>query len=140
MILTILTPEKLLYTSQSVVSVTLPSEIAVLTIYNDHAPLVSQLIPGELLIEEADGAHLSFVISTGVVIVKPGDRIELLVETTEKTEDIDVKRAEEAVRKAEKLLLEKEIIDSEEFAQIEAKMLKELARVNAGLERAKRHT
>lgn len=139
MILTILTPEKLLYTSQSVVSVTLPSEIAVLTIYNDHAPLVSQLIPGELLIEEADGGHLSFVISTGVVIVKPGDRIELLVETAEKTEDIDVKRAEEAVRKAEKLLLEKEIIDSEEFAQIEAKMLKELARVNAGLERAKRH-
>lgn len=139
MILTILTPEKLLYTSQSVVSVTLPSEIAVLTIYSDHAPLVSHLIPGELLIEEADGAHLSFVISTGVVIVKPGDRIELLVETAEKTEDIDVKRAEEAVRKAEKLLLEKEIIDSEEFAQIEAKMLKELARVNAGLERAKRH-
>lgn len=139
MILTILTPEKLLYTSQSVVSVTLPSEIAVLTIYNDHAPLVSHLIPGELLIEEADGTHLSFVISTGVVIVKPGDRIELLVETAEKTEDIDVKRAEEAVRKAEKLLLEKEIIDSEEFAQIEAKMLKELARVNAGLERAKRH-
>lgn len=139
MILTILTPEKLLYTSQTVASITLPSELAVLTIYNDHAPLVSQLIPGELHVEEEDGTHLSFVISNGVVVVKPGDVVELLVETAEKTDEIDVERAQDAVKKAEKLLLQQEIIDSEEFAQIEAKMLKELARVNAGLERAKRH-
>lgn len=140
MTLTILTPEKLLYTSQTVASITLPSELAVLTIYNDHAPLVSQLIPGELHVEEGDGTHISFVISNGVVVIKPGDVVELLVETAEKTEDIDIKRAQDAVKKAEKLLLQQEIIDSEEFAQIEAKMLKELARINAGLERAKRHT
>lgn len=139
MTLTILTPEKLLYTSQTVASITLPSELAVLTIYNDHAPLVSQLIPGELHVEEGDGTHISFVISNGVVVIKPGDVVELLVETAEKTEDIDIKRAQDAVKKAEKLLLQQEIIDSEEFAQIEAKMLKELARINAGLERAKRH-
>jgi len=139
MTLTILTPEKVLYTSQTVASITLPSELAVLTIYNEHAPLVSQLIPGELHVEEGDGTHISFVISNGVVVIKPGDVVELLVETAEKTEEIDIKRAQDAVKKAEKLLLQQEIIDSEEFAQIEAKMLKELARINAGLERAKRH-
>lgn len=139
MILTILTPEKSLYASQNVESITLPSETAVLTIYNDHTPLVSKLIPGELVVDETGGTSISFVISSGVVIIKPGNVVELLVETAEKTDDIDVKRAQEAVRKAEKLLLEKEIIDSEEFAQIEAKILKELARINAGLERAKRH-
>ncbi len=139
MILTILTPEKALYASQSVESITLPSETAVLTIYSDHTPLVSKLIPGELMVDETDGTFTSFVISSGVVIIKPGNVVELLVETAEKTDDIDVKRAQEAVRKAEKLLLEKEIIDSEKFAQIEAKILKELARINAGFERAKRH-
>ena len=99
-----------------------------------HAPLMTMLQPGEILIRKGE-ADFCIAVSGGFLEVRP-DRIIILADAAERAEDIDVSRAEEAKRRAEEGLREQKAtgIDA---ARVEAAMRRALVRLRAA-ERAQR--
>jgi F-type H+-transporting ATPase subunit epsilon len=67
-----------------------------------HAPLVSMLGVGELRIRK-DGAEESFAIVGGFLQVRP-DKVVVMAETADMASEIDLEKAQEARREAERAL------------------------------------
>jgi F-type H+-transporting ATPase subunit epsilon len=67
-----------------------------------HAPLMTVLKPGELLIRK-DGEETYLAVSGGFLEVRP-DKVIILADACERAEEIDITRAEEAKRRAEERL------------------------------------
>ena len=99
--LEIVTPERLAY-SDTVDSVQLPGSEGELGVLPHHAPLVSTLGVGELRIRKG-GTEESFAIVGGFLQVRP-DRVVVLAETADLASDIDLEKAQEARREAERAL------------------------------------
>jgi len=99
--LEIVTPEKLAYQGE-VDSVQLPGSEGELGVLPHHAPLVSTLGVGELRIRKG-GAEESFAIVGGFLQVLP-DKVVVMAETADMASEIDLERAQEARREAEKAL------------------------------------
>ncbi|MGK2849960.1 MAG: F0F1 ATP synthase subunit epsilon [Candidatus Limnocylindrales bacterium] len=99
--LEIVTPERLAY-SEDVDSVTLPGVEGELGVLPGHAPLVSMLGVGELRIKRG-GSEESFAIVGGFLQVRP-DKIVVMAETADLASDIDLEKAQEARREAERAL------------------------------------
>ena len=101
--LVIVTPERQLL-RQSVVEVTLPGLDGCLGILPGHAPLITELGIGELTYRgksSGDAVHMAVLSGFAEVLA---DRVTVLAETAEKPEEIDVRRAEEAKKRAEQRL------------------------------------
>ena len=99
--LEIVTPESLVYEDE-VDSVNGPGVEGELGILPHHAPLVSTLGYGELRIRKG-GAEESFAIVGGFVQVRP-DKVVVMAETADLASEIDLERAQEARREAERAL------------------------------------
>ena len=99
--LEIVTPERLAY-SEDIDSVTLPGVEGELGVLPGHAPLVSMLGVGELRIKRG-GTEESFAIVGGFLQVRP-DKVVVMAETADLASDIDLERAQEARRDAERAL------------------------------------
>ncbi|MBA2314951.1 MAG: F0F1 ATP synthase subunit epsilon [Chloroflexi bacterium] len=99
--LEIVTPERLAF-SDEVDSVVLPGSEGELGILPHHAPLVSTLGVGELRIRKG-GTEESFAIVGGFLQVRP-DKVVVMAETADLASEIDLARAEEARREAERAL------------------------------------
>ena len=67
-----------------------------------HAPLMTMLQPGELIVKK-DGEELYLVITGGFLEVRP-DKVIILADACERCEEIDIARAEEAKKRAEERL------------------------------------
>jgi F-type H+-transporting ATPase subunit epsilon len=124
--LEIVTPEKQLF-SGAVDSVTVPSNIGYLGILPGHAPLLAELGIGEVSFKVGDRTDYLFC-SWGFVEVLP-DRVVLLAQTAESASDIDVKRAEEAKMRAEKLLISKD--SGIDYRRAELALLRAISRLDA---------
>jgi len=101
LLLEIVTPERLAY-SDEVDSVQLPGIEGELGVLPHHAPLVSTLGVGELRIRKG-GTEESFAIVGGFLQVLP-TKVVVLAETADMASEIDLERAQEARREAEKAL------------------------------------
>jgi F-type H+-transporting ATPase subunit epsilon len=99
--LDIVTAERVVF-SDDVDVVVAPGVEGQLGILPHHAPLMTMLMPGELLVKKG-GEELSLAISGGFLEVRP-DRIIVLADAAERVEEIDLARAEAAKRRAEELL------------------------------------
>ena len=99
--LEIVTPEKLAY-SDEVDAVVLPGSQGELGVLPHHAPLVSTLGVGELRIRKGTNEE-SFAIVGGFLQVLP-DKVVVMAETADMASEIDVAKAEEARREAERAL------------------------------------
>ena len=99
--LEIVTPEKLAY-SDDVDTVVLPGSEGELGILPHHAPLLSMLGAGELRVRKG-GTEESFAIVGGFVQVRP-DKVVVMAETADLAAEIDLERAQEARREAERAL------------------------------------
>ena len=99
--LEIVTPERLVYEDE-VDSVNVPGIEGELGILPHHAPLLSILGFGELRIRKG-GAEESFAIVGGFVQVRP-DKVVVMAETADLAAEIDLEKAEEARREAERAL------------------------------------
>ncbi|MGD9116459.1 MAG: F0F1 ATP synthase subunit epsilon [Dehalococcoidia bacterium] len=69
-----------------------------------HAPLMTTLSPGELLIKKG-GEEFYLAVTGGFIEVRP-DHVIVLADAAERVEEIDIARAEEAKRRAEARLAE----------------------------------
>ena len=101
LLLEIVTPERLAY-SETVDSVVLPGADGELGVLPHHAPLLSTLGVGELRIHRG-GEEESFAIVGGFVQVRP-DKVVVMAETADMASEIDLERAQEARREAERAL------------------------------------
>ncbi len=99
--LEIVTPERLAF-SDTVDAVVLPGVEGELGVLPHHAPLVSMLGVGELRIRK-EGVEESFAIVGGFLQVRP-DKVVVMAETADMASEIDLERAHEARREAERAL------------------------------------
>ena len=99
--LEIVTPERLVF-DETVDGVTLPGSEGELGVLPHHAPLVSTLGVGELRIR-VGGQEEWFAIVGGFVQVLP-DKVVVMAETADIASEIDLEKAAEARRDAERAL------------------------------------
>ncbi len=99
--LEIVTPERLAY-SDTVDAVVLPGSEGELGVLPHHAPLVSMLGVGELRIRKG-GQEESFAIVGGFLQVRP-DKVVVMAETADMASEIDLEKAQEARREAERAI------------------------------------
>ena len=99
--LEIVTPERLAF-SDTVDAVVLPGAEGELGILPHHAPLVSMLGVGELRIRK-EGVEESFAIAGGFLQVRP-DKVVVMAELADMASEIDLEKAQEARREAERAL------------------------------------
>lgn len=85
-----------------VLDVTLPGKDGYLGILPGHAPLLTELKPGELSYTQDGVAHY-VAVSWGFAEVLP-DRVIVLAQTSERAEEIDVERAQQSRQRAEERL------------------------------------
>jgi F-type H+-transporting ATPase subunit epsilon len=123
--LEIVTPERLVYQDE-VESVNVPGVEGELGILPHHAPLVSTLGYGELRIRKG-GAEESFAIVGGFVQVRP-DKVVVMAETADLASEIDLERAQEARREAERAL-ETGYIEGADLSAARASLQQALMRI-----------
>jgi F-type H+-transporting ATPase subunit epsilon len=125
LLLEIVTPERLAY-SDSVDAVNLPGIEGELGVLPHHAPLVTMLGVGELRIRKA-GVEESFAIVGGFLQVRP-DKVVVMAETADLASEIDLEKAQEARREAEKVL-EGAPTDAADLAAARAQLQHSLLRI-----------
>jgi F-type H+-transporting ATPase subunit epsilon len=101
--LDIVTAERVVY-SEDVDIIIAPGQEGQLGILPHHAPLMTILRAGELVVRR-EGREDTLAISGGFLEVRP-DRVIILADSAEKAEEIDVGRAEAARKRAEERLRE----------------------------------
>jgi len=132
--LDIVTAEQSVY-SEDVDMVIAPGVQGQLGILPHHAPLMTMLEPGELVVKKG-GEEFYMAVSGGFLEVRP-DRVIVLADSAERAEEIDMARAEEAKRRAEKRLEEK-YVPEVDAAQAEAALRRSLIRLKIAERRRKR--
>jgi F-type H+-transporting ATPase subunit epsilon len=123
--LEIVTPERLAY-SDTVDAVVVPGSEGELGILPHHAPLVSTLGVGELRIRKG-GQEESFAIVGGFLQVRP-DKVVVMAETADLAGEIDLQKAEEARREAERAL-ETGYVEGADLAAARAALQQALLRI-----------
>jgi len=104
--LEIVTPERLLI-REEVSEAQIPTRQGEIGVRPDHAPLIAELGIG-VLAYVAGGRRRELTVAGGVVEVLP-DRVRVLADVAEHADQIDVKRAAEAVKRANQRLLHPEL-------------------------------
>lgn len=128
----VVTPEGVIYDKKAV-SITLPTTSGVITVLDDHQPLVSLLAAGEISIKEEDEKEETLIsVSTGIVEVQSESIIYIMADTAERAEDIDIKRSEEAVRRAQEEMERADELEDIDFARLQAVIDREMARIQVG--------
>jgi F-type H+-transporting ATPase subunit epsilon len=122
--LEIITAERQVF-SDDVNTVVAPGVEGELGILPHHAPLITMLKPGELLIRK-DSEETYMSVSGGFLEVRP-DKILILADACERAEEIDIERAEAAKRRAEERL--KTRTPELDVAQVQAALLRSLVRL-----------
>jgi F-type H+-transporting ATPase subunit epsilon len=125
----IVTPERVVL-KEEIAQVTIPTKDGEITVLPEHIPLVGIIVPG--VIEAVDSAKkpLIFSVSGGFVHVLR-HKIVILADTAERAEELDESRLIEAQKRAEEIKKDTRKFDLERFANINAKISKELARGKA---------
>lgn len=121
--LEIVTPETKTY-SDDVDSVVIPGIEGELGVLPMHAPLLTQLEPGELRVLKG-GKELLLAVGEGFVEIT-SEKVAVLTDMAVKESDIDEAAAEEAVRRAEEAM-SGEKLSNEEYAANNAALLRSLA-------------
>lgn len=80
-----------------------PAGMGEVGILPHHAPMLALMRAGDVRIQQPDGKTVSFYVSGGILEVQPHG-VTVLSDTVLRAEDIDVKEAEEAKKRAEEAL------------------------------------
>jgi len=122
--LEIVTPEGKAY-SEDVEMVTLPGVEGQIGIMPQHVRLMTQMVPGEMIVRR-DGSDHFMAVGQGLIEVT-GDHVAIVTDMAIPVENIDEAKAEEARERAAARLREK--ISSEEVASVDASLARSLAQL-----------
>jgi len=123
--LEIITPTAIAY-SEDVDMVTLPGVEGEMGVYPQHVPLMTQMVPGEIIVRK-DGRDYSLAVGEGLVEVT-GDHVAILTDLALAAEKIDEAKVEEARQRAQARLQEK--LSDEEVASVNASLARSLAQLH----------
>lgn len=107
--------ERIVY-QDDVSMVVAPGAGGVLGVLPRHAPLMTLIVPGEVVVKKEGQQDRYFAVGGGFMEVRP-DKVILLARSGEEAEEIDISRAQQARREAEELLAQSEL-DTEERRQL----------------------
>ncbi len=122
--LEIVTPEGIAF-SEDVHMVTLPGSEGEMGVYPDHQRLITQLIPGEIIVSTG-GEDRSLAVGEGLVEIT-GARVAIVTDMAIPAEKVDEAKVEEARARAAARLQEK--ISDEEVATVNASLARSLAQL-----------
>jgi F-type H+-transporting ATPase subunit epsilon len=110
-------------------------EMGELGIAPRHAPLITRLKPGKLVLTLADGEKVDIVVSGGILEVQP-QVVTILADTAIRAENIDELAAQKAKDEAERVLANRG--EAMEIAEAQAKLAEAMAQLQA-LERLRKN-
>ncbi len=123
----IVSAEKAIFSGE--VSMVVASGIAgELGIAPRHAPLITQLKPGQVRVHHTDGSEEDFYVSGGILEVQPY-LVSVLADTALRADDIDEAAAIKAKEDAEALLRDK--TKRQDLAKVQAELAKAVAQIQA---------
>ncbi len=123
--LEIVTPDAVVY-SEEVEMVTLEGVEGQMGIYPQHVRLMTQLVPGEMIVHK-DGRDDFLAVGEGLVEIT-NDRVAIVTDMAVSAENIDEARAEEARQRAAARLQEK--LSSQDLASVNATLTRSLAQLS----------
>lgn len=130
----IVTAEREVFVQGEVDEVVVPGIEGELTVLPEHAPLLTMVKPGVILVRSG-GEEIDMAITGGFLEVR-NDRVTILADAAERAEEIDAVRAEEARRLAERQLEEREA--EVDLAAAAAALQRALVRLKAAERRRRR--
>ena len=93
-----------------------------------HAPLITQLKPGPVRVQQANGEEAFFFVSGGIIEVQPHE-VTVLTDTATRGEDLDQAAAQIAKEEAERELADR--TGEMEVAEAQARLLEAVAQLQA---------
>ncbi len=125
--LDIVTAERRLLSEDDIDEVVAPGAEGQLGILPSHAALITTLQPGELRVKKG-GEEIEYVLSGGFMEVRD-NKVVILADAAERADEIDLARAQEARRRAEEALAQREA--TVDLAMVEAALRRSLVRLRA---------
>ena len=122
--LEIVTPQATVF-SADVDMVTLPGIEGQFGVYPQHVRLITQVVPGEIIVTK-DGQDRFLAVGEGLVEIT-GDRVAIVTDMAIPAEQVDEAKVEEARERAAARLREK--ISDEEVASVNASLVRSLAQL-----------
>ncbi|NCU42507.1 MAG: ATP synthase F1 subunit epsilon [Candidatus Moranbacteria bacterium] len=122
----LVTPERKVYEKKAL-QITLPVLEGEITILPDHIPYIGALKAGEIIVQFENGSREYIAISSGFIEFSK-NRLAVLVDTAEKSEEIDEERVKKAIERAREAK-EKKQLNETEYALLASKLEKEFARL-----------
>lgn len=121
----LVTADRVVLQEDGVDMVVAPGADGQLGVLPHHVPLITTLAPGELRIKRG-GEETSIVVTGGFMEVTR-EKVLVLADAAERSEEIDIARAEEARRRAQERIASSP--DSVDMARAEAAMRRAVARL-----------
>jgi F-type H+-transporting ATPase subunit epsilon len=122
--LQIVTPQAIVF-SEDVELVTLPGVEGEMGVYPHHERLITQIVPGEIIVTR-NGEDRFLAVGEGLVEVAD-DHVEIVTDMAIPSDQIDEAKVEEARARAAARLAEK--ISDEEVASVNASLARSLAQL-----------
>ena len=124
--LRVIAAEKVFYTgyARNLIIETLDGQISFLA---HHQEMMAALNPGELQIQDEEGKWIRVIAGCGSMVFA-NNRATVLVETCERPEEIDRRRAEEALERAKERMRQKQ--SQREYYMTQAAMARALSRLS----------
>ena len=115
--------------------VVVTGEVGELGIAPRHAPLITRLKPGKVVVTQANGEKLDFAISGGILEVQP-QVVTILADTAIRADEIDEEKVRKAKEEAERVLAGRG--EAMDVAEAQKKMAEVAAQLQA-LERLRKN-
>ncbi|MFZ0862282.1 MAG: F0F1 ATP synthase subunit epsilon [Candidatus Sulfotelmatobacter sp.] len=123
--LEIVTPDAVVY-SENVEMVTLQGVEGQMGVYPQHIRLMTQLVPGEMIVRR-NGNEDFLAVGEGLVEIT-NDRVSILTDMAVRAENIDEAKAEEARQRAEARLRNQ--ASSQDIASVNAALARSVAQLS----------
>ncbi len=133
----IVTQERIVFEGE-VDSVNLPGSEGRLGILPNHSPLLTTLAYGEVIVKQG-GQEDYYAIGGGFAEVQP-EKVIVLADSAEHSDEIDMDRARQARNRAEKMMEEGVPEDPDRYAQIQASLQRAQVRINVAQRRRRSTT
>lgn len=121
--LKIVSPEQKVFEEGGFYSITIPTDSGEVTILPNHIPLISKVIPGEIIARKS-GSEESLITLNGFMKLDEKGNILILSDYAIRSEEVEIQRVEEAKKKAEETMRAK--VDEKEFVVAEAELKRTL--------------
>ncbi len=110
-------------------SITIPGTAGSFQVLKNHAPLISTFEIGVIKVKKSGAEHLLYTTSGGTVEVN-NNKVLVLSDSIEKVDKIDINRAEEAKKRAEERLANKDV-ETIDVVRAEAALNRAVNRIKA---------